>query len=73
MVRSHVDVATRSHDYGDLDPSKAKGASDILEPLHIERQVVEPIPRIPKGSKKCSTVNPNARAARNYSIVKDLA
>jgi hypothetical protein len=38
--------------------------------LQIEK--LEPLPRIPKGVLKCSTHNPNARAAHNYSIVEDL-
>lgn len=29
MVRSHVEVSTRSHDYGDPKPSKVKFASNI--------------------------------------------
>jgi len=62
MVRSHVDVTTRSHDYGELKPLKAKTTFDIPESLHIERSIVEPIPRMLKGSTKCSTINPNVRA-----------
>jgi len=44
MVTSHVDVSTRSNDYGEPEPSKAKVASDIPEPLHVERPIFEPIP-----------------------------
>jgi len=44
MVRSHVYVATRSHDYGEPEPSKAKVASDIPEMLHIKRLIVDSIP-----------------------------
>ena len=32
----------------------------------------EAAPHIPKGVLKCLGHNPNARAAQNYSIVKDL-
>jgi hypothetical protein len=39
-------------------------------PLQIKKP--EPPPRIPKGVLKCSTHNPNARAAQNYSSVEDL-
>ena len=28
---------------------------------------------MPKGSSKCSTINLNAKAAENYSIIEDLA
>ena len=52
MVNSHVDISTRYHDYGEPTYSKAKISSDILEPLHIERPMVEPIPQISKGSLK---------------------
>jgi len=44
-----------------------------MDPLHIERLSVDSIARIPKGSAKRATINPNARAAHNYSIVEDLA
>lgn len=62
MMSSHVDVATRSHDYGEPKSSKAKVTLDVPESLHIERPVVDPIPWMSKGSTKCSTINPNARA-----------
>ena len=68
-----MDVATRSRDYGEVETSKAKGAPDATEPLHITRPTVEPIPRMPKVSTKRTTINTNARAAQNYSIVEDLA
>ena len=71
-MSTHVNVATRSHDYGELESCKAKDAPDVSESLHIERPVVESIPQISKCSVKCSTINPNARAAQNYSIVENL-
>ena len=69
---SHVNVATRSHDYGEAETSKDKSAPRTTDPLHIEWPSVENIPRIPKGSAKRVTINPNVRAAQNYSIVEDL-
>ena len=72
MMGSNVNVTTRSRDYGEAETSKDKtvpGGND----LHIERPPVETIPRIPKGSVKRATINPNARATQNYSIVEDMA
>ena len=63
MMSAHVDIAMRSRDYGEAESSKAKGALDSTEPLHITRPTVEPIPRMPKGYSKCLTINPNAKAA----------
>lgn len=72
MMGSNVHVTTRSRDYGEAETSKDKtvpGGTDV----HIERPPVETIPQILKGSAKCATINPNAKAAQNYSIVEDLA
>ena len=68
-----MDVATRSCDYGGEESSKAKDTPDATEPLHITKPTVESMPRMPKASSKRSTINPNARATQNYSIVEDLA
>ena len=73
MMSAHIDVATRSPEYGEYEYSKAKASPDTSKPLHIERYVVEPIPRMAKGSAKHSMINPNAKAAQNYYIVEDLA
>lgn len=73
MMGSHINVATRSCDYGEAETSKDKYFPGIADPLHIERPSVKSIPQIPKGSAKRATINPNARAAQNYSIVEDLA
>ena len=72
MMGSNIDVATRSRDYGEAETSKDKAVPGSTD-LHIERPSVETIPRMPKGSAKRATINPNARAAQNYSIVEDLA
>lgn len=73
MMGSHVNVATRSCDYGEAETSKDKSILRTMDPLHIEQPSIESIPRIQKGFSKCATINPNARAAQNYSIVEDLA
>ena len=73
MMSAHADIATRSRDYGGEESSKAKDIPDATEPLHITKPTVESMPRMPKASSKRSTINPNARAAQNYSIVEDLA
>jgi len=52
MVKSHVNISIRAHDYGETEPSKAKNAYDTQEPLHIEMFTVEPIPQMSKGSSK---------------------
>ena len=52
MMSSHADIATRSRDYGEAEASKAKGAPDTTEPLHIPKPTVEPLPRMPKASAK---------------------
>jgi len=44
MVKSHVDISIRAHDYGETKYFKAKTASDTQEPLRIERPTVERIP-----------------------------
>ena len=72
MMGSNVHVATRSCDYGEAKTSKDKTVPRSTD-LHIERPPVETIPRITKGSAKRATINPNARATQNYSIVEDLA
>ena len=71
-MSAHVDIATISRDYGEAESSKSKGAPDSAELLHITRPTVEPIPRMPKAYTKRTTINPNAKATQNYSIVEDL-
>lgn len=43
MVKAHVDISTRAHDYREPESSKAKTAFDTQEPLHIKKPIVEPI------------------------------
>ena len=69
---SNIHVATRLQDYGEAKTSTDKTAPINID-LHIERLPIETIPRVPKGSAKHVTINPNARAAQNYSIMEDLA
>lgn len=73
MMNSHVDVTTRVLDYGEIKKSKENYVPETLDLLHIEQPSVESITWIPKGSSKCSMINPNARVAHNYSIIEDLA
>jgi hypothetical protein len=71
MVKSQINVATRSHDYGSSQTVPGPESPPPLEtPLQIEKP--EPSPRILKGVLKCSAHNPNARASQKYSIVEDL-
>lgn len=35
MVKSHVEISMCDHEYGEVEPSKAKTASDTSKPLHI--------------------------------------
>lgn len=63
MMISHVDVSTWSRDYGEPESSKAKITLDVLEPLHIDKPVVDSIPQMPKGSAKHSKINLNAKVA----------
>ena len=41
--------------------------------LHIEKLVVETMPRPPKGVLQHSIHNPHARVSHNYSIMEDFA
>ena len=72
MMSAHAIIATRSHDYGEAESSKAKGVPDSTELLHITRPTVEPIPWMLKASTKRTTINPNAKSAKNYFVVEDL-
>ena len=67
-------VVTRAKDYGSSQPDLGKEPPPTESPLHIENPTDKPeiAPRIPKGVRKCSGHNPNARAAQNYSVVEDL-
>lgn len=73
MMKSHVNVATRVHDYGEIETSKVKYVPETTNPLPIKRPSTKSIPQISKGSAKHSTINPNARVAQNYLIVEYLA
>jgi hypothetical protein len=71
MVKSQIDVATRSHDYGSSQTVLGPEPPPPPEtPLQIDKP--KPPPRILKGVLKHSAHNPNARATQNYSIVEDL-
>jgi hypothetical protein len=71
MVKSQVNVATRSHDYSSSQNVPGLESPPLLEmPLYIEKP--DPPLCISKGVLKRSTHNLNARVSHNYSIVKDL-
>jgi hypothetical protein len=82
-TNNNVALTTRAKDY---TPSKEKVDDlppDLVQPsppnpptnspLHLERPSLDTVLRPPKGVVKKSAFNPHARAAQNYSIVKDLA
>jgi hypothetical protein len=71
MVKSHIDVATRSHDY---DSSQNLTGPKSPPPLETPFQIKnpEPSPHISKGVLKRYVHNPNARASQKYLIVEDL-
>ena len=73
MMSTHVNISTRSHDYGEPESYKAKTTTDVSEPLHIESPIVDSIPQIPKGFAKCSTINPNGKETQKCPIVEDMA
>jgi hypothetical protein len=71
MVKSEIDVATRSHDYGSSQTLIGPESPPPLEtPLQIENP--EPSPRILKQVLKFPIHNPNAKASQNYFIVEYL-
>ena len=67
-------VVTCTKDYASSQPDLGKEPSPPKSPLRIEKPMDKPKapPHIPKGVLKCSGHNPNARAAKNYSVVEDL-
>jgi hypothetical protein len=74
MMKGDSFISTRAHDYS--KPStfeKGKEAKLPSLPLQIEKTLGETMTRIPKGTFKKVSHNPNARAAQNYSVVEDLS
>jgi hypothetical protein len=74
MVRGDAFITTRVNDYSKPITSE-KGKKDELPylPLQIKKTLGETMTRIPKGSFKKASHNPNAIAAQNYSVVEDLS
>ena len=72
MVRSSTLLQTRKKNYEKETPETGKAVGEPSNPLTIEKPA-EIMPKIPKGVFKKTLHNPNARAASNYSLVKDLA
>jgi hypothetical protein len=74
MMKGDAFISTRAHDYSKPSTSeKGKEAELASLPLHIEKTLGEIMACIPKGAFKKSSHNPNARAAQNYFLVKDLS
>jgi hypothetical protein len=74
MMKGDAFISTRVHDYS--KPSnfeKGKEAKLPSLPLQIEKTLGETMTRIPKGTFKKASHNPNARATQNYSVVEDLS
>ena len=67
-------VVTRAKYYGSSQPSPSKEPDPPGSHLRIEKPMdkSKTAPHIPKGVLKRSGHNPNAQAAHNYSVVKDL-
>jgi hypothetical protein len=74
MVRSDAFISTRAHNYSKPSASEKGKEVDLPSlPLQIEKTLGETMTRIPKGAFKKASHNPNARAAQNYSVVKNLS
>jgi hypothetical protein len=74
MVRGDTFISTRAHDYSKPSASEKGKEVDLPSlPLQIEKTLGETLTRIPKGAFKKASHNPNARAAHNYFVVKDLS
>jgi hypothetical protein len=74
MVRGDAFISNRVHDYS--KPSTSEKGKEVELPSlspQIEKILGETMTRIPKGTFKKSSHNPNARAAQNYSLVEDLS
>ena len=73
MVRS-TKFVTRVKYYGSSQPDLGKEPDPPEISLRIEKPMDKPKvpPRIPKGVLKHPGHNPNAQAAQNYSVVKNL-
>jgi hypothetical protein len=74
MMKGDAFLSIRAHDYSKTSTSK-KGKEDEIPslPLQIDRTLGKTMTRIPKGTFKKASQNPNARAAQNCSVVEDLS
>jgi hypothetical protein len=74
MMNTDAHLSTRNRDYEtQKSVDKGKEASNPLNALHIEKTLGETMTHIPKGVFKKSYHNPNARDAKKYSFIEDLA
>jgi hypothetical protein len=74
MMKGDAFISTRAHEYSRPSTSeKGKEVEIPSLPLQIEKTLGEKMTRIPKGTFKKASHNPNARAAHNYSVVEDVS
>jgi len=71
MVKSDEFVSTQTKYYS--IPESSLRNKEGVDPLVIEKPVVETMPRMSKGAYKRVLHNPNAIVAPNYFVVEDLA
>jgi len=69
MVKSYAFISTRMK-YYDIPNSSLKNKEGV-DPLIIEKPMVETMPCMPKGTYKRALHNPNAKIAPNYFFVED--
>jgi hypothetical protein len=74
MMKGYAFILTRVHDYSKPNTyEKGKEAELPSLPLQIKKTLGETMTRIPKGTFKKASHNPNTRATHNYSVVEDLS
>jgi hypothetical protein len=74
MIKGDDFISTRVHDYSKPSTSEKGKEVEILSlPLQTKKTLGETMTRIPKGTFKKSSHNPNTRASQNYSVVEDLS
>ena len=85
MSLETINITTRSESYNkpeekkiekpspDKGPSIGSPASSSNGPLTIEKPNLDMISHLPKSTLGKDIFNPNARAARFYNVVEDLA
>ena len=75
IMETDVSIQTWAKNY-ETSGNERKGKEPmgtLANPLHIDMPISNSVVRPPNDSIKHATHNPNARAARNYNVVEDLA